>query len=64
MYVSGYGDSETEQRHSFLVTMTLPPPCNVYKSEVDKADEHIEDGEEDEEMVDEGSFLHPSIVTA
>lgn len=52
MDVSADGESETEKGHRVLVTMTPPPSCDVYKAEVDEADEHIEDGEEDEKVVD------------
>ena len=33
--VSADGESETEQGHRVLVTMTPPPSCDVYKAEVD-----------------------------
>ena len=64
MDVSAVGESETEQRHSLHMSMTLSPPCDVYKAEVDKADEYIEDGEEDEKVVDGVFFWFLSIITA
>ena len=62
--VSADWESETEQGHGILMSMTLSPPCDVYKAEVDKADEYIEDGEEDEKVVDGGFFWFLSIITA
>ena len=46
------------------MSMTLSPPCDVYKPEVDKADEYIEDREEDEKVVDGGFFWFLSVITA
>ena len=64
MDVSAAAGSETEQGHTVPVTMTLPPPRDVCEAQVDEADEHIEDWEEDEEVVNRGSFWFLSIVTA